>query len=75
MESQTVNRFFDSRATGCEDEIKDKLKNNESTYTPISEIIDAKTKGRLDGPLHLVGYYLNSYYFHRNGTLQTIRIS
>ena len=39
------------------------MKNVESNYRPIFEIIDEKSKGRLDSPLHLAAYVLNPYYF------------
>lgn len=57
---------------GLEDaktEIKEKLKKNESSYKPILDIIDAKTKRRLDSPLHLAGYFLNPCYYYRDGNV------
>lgn len=50
-------------------EIKERLKNNESANKPILDIIDAKTTGRLDSPLHLASYLLNPYYYYRNGDI------
>ncbi|XP_038692977.1 uncharacterized protein LOC119990910 isoform X2 [Tripterygium wilfordii] len=38
----------------------------EKNYKPILDIIDSKSKGRLDSSLHLVGYLLNPYYFAKN---------
>ena len=35
-------------------------KDVKGTYEPILKIIDSKIKGRLDSPLHLSAYLLNS---------------
>lgn len=58
---------------GLEDakmEIIEKLKNNESTYKPILEIIDGKAKGKFDSPLKLAGYFLNPYYYYMDDNVQ-----
>ncbi|XP_038701804.1 uncharacterized protein LOC119998523 [Tripterygium wilfordii] len=38
----------------------------EKNYKSIINIIESKSKGRLDFSLHLVGYLLNTYYFAKN---------
>lgn len=35
-----------------------------NSYNPIFNITEAKTKERLDSPLHLVGYLLDLYYYY-----------
>ena len=47
----------------AKEDIREGLKNVESNYQSIFGIIDEKSKGRLDSPLHLVAYVLNPYYF------------
>lgn len=54
----------------AKDDIKVALKNIESNYKPILDIIDSKAKGRLDSPLHLAAYLLNPYYFYKDDTIQ-----
>ena len=49
----------------AKEEIREALKNVESNYRPIFEIIDVKSKGRLDSPLHMTAYILNPYYFFK----------
>ncbi|XP_073015997.1 uncharacterized protein [Primulina eburnea] len=44
------------------DEIKMTFKNQELHYRPIIDIIDEKSRNRLDSPLHLAAYLLNPYY-------------
>ncbi|KAM2798942.1 hypothetical protein COP1_003841 [Malus domestica] len=51
-------------------EIKEALQNNETHYRPIIQIIDEKAHDRLDGPLHLVAYFLNPYYFFKDPSIQ-----
>ncbi|CAN6678154.1 unnamed protein product [Malus baccata var. baccata] len=51
-------------------EIKEIFKNNEANYQPILQIIDEKARDRLDSPLHLAGYLLNSYYFFKDQSIQ-----
>ncbi|XP_077233649.1 uncharacterized protein LOC143875954 [Tasmannia lanceolata] len=51
-------------------EVMGAFKNNENTYKPILEIIDAKAKDRLDSPLHLAGYFLNPYYYFRDDKVE-----
>lgn len=38
-------------------------------FEPILEIIETKAKGRLDSPLHVVGYMLNPYYYYQEKEL------
>ncbi|KAK3198264.1 hypothetical protein Dsin_021679 [Dipteronia sinensis] len=52
----------------AKEEIREELKNVECNYRPIFEIIDEKSKGRLDSPLHFVAYVLNPYYFFSGST-------
>ncbi|KAK3218771.1 hypothetical protein Dsin_012741 [Dipteronia sinensis] len=52
----------------AKEEIREGLKNVESNYRPIFDIIDEKSKGRLDSPLHLAAYVLNPYYFFNGST-------
>ncbi|XP_038713414.1 uncharacterized protein LOC120007286 [Tripterygium wilfordii] len=48
-------------------EIKeDECSGLEKSYKLIIDIIESKSKGRLDSSLHLVGYLLNPYYFAKN---------
>ena len=42
------------------------MNNVEQHYLPIFEIIDEKSKDRLDTPLHLTAYPLNPYYFYKD---------
>jgi len=43
-------------------EIKEAFGNVESRYKDVIAIIEKKMKGRLDSPLHLTAYFLNTYY-------------
>ncbi|XP_038711803.1 uncharacterized protein LOC120005997 [Tripterygium wilfordii] len=48
-------------------EIKEDVSSGlEKNYKPIIDIIESKSKGRLDSSLHLVGYLLNPYHFAKN---------
>lgn len=48
-------------------EIKDEVFHGiEKNYKPILDIIESKSKERLDSYLHLAGYMLNPYYFAKN---------
>lgn len=51
-------------------DIKEAFKNVETNYRPILAIIDAKSEGRLDSPLHLAGYILNPYYYYKDASIQ-----
>jgi len=51
-------------------DIKEAFKNVETNYRPILAIIDAKSEGRLDSPLHLAGYLLNPYYYYKDANIQ-----
>ncbi|KAG5536472.1 hypothetical protein RHGRI_024038 [Rhododendron griersonianum] len=42
----------------------------EAQYKPILDIIDTKSQGRLDSPLHLTAYLLNPFYFYKDQTIQ-----
>lgn len=42
----------------------------ESTFRPVIELVDKHAKGRLETPLHLTAYFLNSYYYYRNTTVK-----
>ena len=37
---------------------------------PIFSIIDAKSKDRLESPLHTMTYFLNSFYFFKNSHIK-----
>ncbi|KAK2659220.1 hypothetical protein Ddye_005753 [Dipteronia dyeriana] len=58
----------------AKEEIREELKNVESNYRPIFEIVDEKSEGRLDSPLHLAAYVVNPYYFF-NGPTSSIYTS
>ncbi|XP_038713463.1 uncharacterized protein LOC120007337 [Tripterygium wilfordii] len=45
---------------------KDICSGLEKNYKPIIDIMESKSRGRLDSSLHLVGYLLNPYYFAKN---------
>ena len=38
----------------------------EYDYMPIFNIIDAKSKDRLERPLHTMTYFFNMFYFFKN---------
>ncbi|KAK3228897.1 hypothetical protein Dsin_000778 [Dipteronia sinensis] len=61
-------RFLYGELKKAKEEIRVGLKNIESNYRPIFEIIDEKSKGRFDSPLHLAAYVLNPYYFFNGST-------
>ncbi|KAG5542347.1 hypothetical protein RHGRI_022029 [Rhododendron griersonianum] len=44
-------------------EIIEACMSKEAQYKPILDIIDTKSQGRLDSPLHLTAYLLNPFYF------------
>ncbi|XP_024161380.1 uncharacterized protein LOC112168490 [Rosa chinensis] len=46
------------------------LKRHSNIKRPIIEIIDEKSRGRLDSPLHLAAYLLNPYYFYKDENIQ-----
>lgn len=39
------------------------LQQEENMLGPMIEIIEKKTKGKLNSPFHFVAYYLNFYYY------------
>ncbi|KAF7139183.1 hypothetical protein RHSIM_Rhsim07G0175200 [Rhododendron simsii] len=51
-------------------EIIEVCKSKEALYKPILDIIDKKSQGRLDSPLHLTAYLLNPFYFYKDQTIQ-----
>ncbi|KAF7140245.1 hypothetical protein RHSIM_Rhsim06G0070600 [Rhododendron simsii] len=53
-----------------EGSIKGAYKQVETNYRPILDVIDGKAKGQLDSALHLTGYFLNSFYFYKDHTIQ-----
>ncbi|CAA0806283.1 Unknown protein [Striga hermonthica] len=53
----------------AKEDIKIASKNLAKNYEPILEIIDTKMTGRLDTPLHLIAYLLNSYYHYKDPNL------
>ena len=50
-------------------EIKEAYGNVQSRYNEVIAIIDKKIKGRLDSPLHLTAYLLNTYYNYGNPSI------
>lgn len=51
-------------------EIIEACNSKEAQYKPILDIIDAKSEGRLDGPLHLTAYLLNPFYLYKDQSIQ-----
>jgi hypothetical protein len=51
-------------------DIIEALKNVEAQYLPILSVIDEKSKGRLDSPLHLASYLLNPFYFYKDPSIE-----
>ncbi|KAG5522682.1 hypothetical protein RHGRI_034729 [Rhododendron griersonianum] len=51
-------------------EIIEACMSKEAQYKPILDIIDTKSQGRLDSPLHLTAYLLNPFYFYKDQTIQ-----
>ncbi|GJT07184.1 putative transcription factor/ chromatin remodeling BED-type(Zn) family protein [Tanacetum coccineum] len=50
----------------AKEDIKMAFNNVETYYRPIIDIIETRSKGRLDSPLHLIAYLLNPYYFFKD---------
>ncbi|KAK2661377.1 hypothetical protein Ddye_007910 [Dipteronia dyeriana] len=67
-------RFLYGELKKAKEEIREGLKNVESNYRPIFDIIDEKSKGRLDSPLHMAAYVVNPNYFF-NGPTSSIYTS
>ncbi|KAK2654062.1 hypothetical protein Ddye_013918 [Dipteronia dyeriana] len=67
-------RFLYGELKKLMEKIREGLKNVESNYQPIFEIIDEKSKGRFDSPLHMAAYVVNPYYFF-NGSTSSIYTS
>ncbi|XP_073036746.1 uncharacterized protein [Primulina eburnea] len=61
--------FVYGELLNAKDDIQKTLK-KESDYGPILDIIDAKSKGRLDSPIHTTAYLLNPYYFFKNPSIK-----
>ncbi|KAF7142982.1 hypothetical protein RHSIM_Rhsim05G0095700 [Rhododendron simsii] len=51
-------------------EIIEACKSKDALYKPILDIIDTKSQGRVDSPLHLTAYLLNPFYFYKDQTIQ-----
>ena len=52
------------------EDIKIAFNNLENNYLPIIDIIETRSKGRLDSPLHLTAYLLNPYYFFKDQSIK-----
>ena len=61
--------FVDGELLKADDDIK-KLLKKECEYMPIINIIDAKSKDRLESPLHTTTYFLNLFYFFKNSHIK-----
>ncbi|XP_073153114.1 uncharacterized protein [Henckelia pumila] len=57
--------FVYGKLLNAKNEIRKKLK-RENDYKPILDIIDVKSRGRLDSPIHTIAYLLNPFYFFKN---------
>lgn len=62
--------FIHGELEEAKKEIRKALDNLEKNYKPIVDIIEQKSKGRLDSPLHWMAYLLNPYYFYKDSTIQ-----
>ncbi|KAG5536227.1 hypothetical protein RHGRI_023868 [Rhododendron griersonianum] len=51
-------------------DIIEACKSKEAQYKPILDIIDTKSQGQLDSPLHLTAYLLNPFYFYKDQNIQ-----
>lgn len=54
----------------AKEDIKEAYKQNEGNYRLILQIIDTKSLGRLDSPLHLTAYFLNPFYLFKDPTMK-----
>nr|GEW74104.1 hypothetical protein [Tanacetum cinerariifolium] len=54
----------------AKEDIKTAFNNVEIHYRPIIDIIDSRSKSRLDSPLHLTAYLLNPYYFFKDESIK-----
>ncbi|XP_042454068.1 uncharacterized protein LOC122038398 [Zingiber officinale] len=61
--------FVYGEILNAKEEIRKTFK-EENDYLPILNIIDSKSKGHLDGPLHTTAYLLNPYYFFKNQSIK-----
>jgi len=48
------------------EEIVVALDQNENKYLPIWKLIDSRWESKMSSPLHLVGYYLNPFFYYPN---------
>ncbi|KAH7670398.1 Ribonuclease H-like protein [Dioscorea alata] len=55
----------------AKEEIKGALKNQETLYQEVLEIIETKAQDRLDRPLHLTEFILNPYYSYKEEMIQS----
>ncbi|PWA67183.1 hypothetical protein CTI12_AA321880 [Artemisia annua] len=54
----------------AKEDIKMAFNNVETYYRPIIDIIETRSKDRLDSPLHLTAYLLNPYYFIKDQSIK-----
>jgi hypothetical protein len=58
--------FFHGLMLEVKKEISERFDNDESRYKVAWDIIDKRWDSKLKTPLHLVGYYLNPYFYYPN---------
>lgn len=58
--------FFHGLMLEAKKEISERFDNNNNCFKEVWEIIDKKWDSKLETPLHLSGYYLNSHYYYPN---------
>ncbi|KAK3230178.1 hypothetical protein Dsin_002059 [Dipteronia sinensis] len=68
-DQRTSMAFVYGELKQAKEEMREVLKNNENIYRPIFEIIDEKSKNRLDTPLHLTAYILNLFYYFNDHSI------
>ena len=56
--------FFHGLMLEAKKEISERFDNDESRYKVAWDIIDKRWDSKLKIPLHLVGYYLNPYFYY-----------
>ncbi|ONM34283.1 hAT transposon superfamily protein [Zea mays] len=56
--------FFHGLMLEAKKEISERFDNDESRYKVAWDIIDKRWDSKLKTPLHLVGYYLNPYFYY-----------
>ncbi|KAM7519613.1 hypothetical protein LguiB_018575 [Lonicera macranthoides] len=62
--------FLYGKLKQAKEEIKETLKNVETHYKSVIEIIDSKAEGHLDSPIHLAAYILNPYYYYKDQSIE-----